>query len=467
MSWAVKVDNLSKMYRMGDVVNPAIDGLYHVIEQSISRSVNFLLGKKEAEENAHKPAMTGGNLVVSSGQTLNLPEGYFWALKDVSFEINEGDRVGIIGKNGSGKSTLLKILSRITTPTTGIFQFRGRLVSLLEVGTGFHPDLSGRENIILNARINGMNGKAIKRVFDDIVEFSELGGQIETPIKRYSSGMYMRLAFAVAAHLESEILIVDEVLAVGDTGFQKKCIDKMLEISRDNGRTLLFVSHDMEAVRKLCNRAMLLDHGCMVKTSHEINPSHTPSADDSSGLTSSEIATAAYISSGTSNRAENLWTAQEAPCLEDSARIMAVRLIDSGGRCRMDFDVKEEITIEIDIEVMKNGYPVNMQVYLDDQSSGHRILSSMDNHIAPPGGREIGHYTERCRIYSPLLNDGAYSVEVILRAGAGSERYVNVPEAVRFKVHDDMKPGGVRGNWTKPWVQSFIRPALEWSVEKK
>ena len=185
----------------------------------------------------------------------------FWALKDVSFEVKQGDRLGIIGRNGAGKSTLLKILSRITEPTTGKIAINGRVASLLEVGTGFHPELTGRENIYLNGAVLGMSKGEIKRKFDEIVAFAEVEKFLDTPVKRYSSGMYVRLAFAVAAHLEPEILIVDEVLAVGDMQFQKKCLGKMEDVSTKNGRTVLFVSHNMGAVQSLCNVGFLLEHG--------------------------------------------------------------------------------------------------------------------------------------------------------------------------------------------------------------
>lgn len=188
----------------------------------------------------------------------------FWALKDVSFEIKQGDRVGIIGRNGAGKSTLLKLLSRITEPTTGRISIKGRVASLLEVGTGFHPELTGRENIYLNGAILGMSKREIRRKFDEIVDFAEIEKFLDTPVKRYSSGMYVRLAFSVAAHLEPEILVVDEVLAVGDTLFQKKCLGKMGEVSQKEGRTILFVSHNMDAVQKLCNQSILLSNGGIV-----------------------------------------------------------------------------------------------------------------------------------------------------------------------------------------------------------
>lgn len=209
----------------------------------------------------------------------------FWALRDVSFDVQQGDRLGIVGRNGAGKSTLLKILSRIVDPTKGRIEINGRLASLLEVGTGFHPELSGRENVFLNGSILGMSRNEIARKFDEIVAFAEVEKFIDTPVKRYSSGMYVRLAFAVAAHLEPEILIVDEVLAVGDSEFQKKCIGKMKEVS-SGGRTILFVSHNMAAIQNLCNKAVFLQHGQLIEQGdvHAVLNTYLKSSDRSSGI---------------------------------------------------------------------------------------------------------------------------------------------------------------------------------------
>lgn len=218
MNWILRVDDLSKVYRLG--AGATQQGTLY---EQLSKKVKKLLpGKKlSSEDNEENFQKSSGRVVVSDAQTEGLPQGFFWALKNISFQITPGERIGLIGQNGSGKSTLLKILSRITAPTYGEFRYRGHLISLLEVGTGFHPELTGRENIYLNAAINGMTRQQINARFKEIVEFSELGNQIDTPVKRYSSGMYMRLAFSVAAFLESEILLIDEVLAVGDQDFQK------------------------------------------------------------------------------------------------------------------------------------------------------------------------------------------------------------------------------------------------------
>jgi lipopolysaccharide transport system ATP-binding protein len=240
----IRVENLSKKYVLRHQQQPK--GKYKALRDVIADGAKSL-GKKML-----KPP---------SNETFDSAREEFWALKDVSFEIKQGDRVGIIGRNGAGKSTLLKILSRIVEPTSGRIGIRGRVASLLEVGTGFHPELTGRENIYLNGAILGMSKVDIKRKFDEIVAFAEVDKFLDTPVKRYSSGMYVRLAFAVAAHLEPEILIVDEVLAVGDAAFQKKCLGKMGEVANNEGRTVLFVSHNMPSVQALCQRAILLDAG--------------------------------------------------------------------------------------------------------------------------------------------------------------------------------------------------------------
>jgi lipopolysaccharide transport system ATP-binding protein len=242
---AIQVQNLSKVYQLGQIGTGTISRDF---ERFFATKI---LGK---EDPFHKIGQANDRTTKGSSDIV-------WSLKDISFDIQQGDAVGIIGRNGAGKSTLLKILSRVTSPSKGVIKIKGRIASLLEVGTGFHPELSGRENIYLNGAILGMRKKEIKRKFDEIVDFSGVERYIDTPVKRYSSGMYVRLAFAVAAHLESEILIVDEVLSVGDAEFQKKCLGKMNDVSRGEGRTVLFVSHNIGAVRTLCQQGMYLKNG--------------------------------------------------------------------------------------------------------------------------------------------------------------------------------------------------------------
>ncbi|TDP59208.1 ABC transporter ATP-binding protein [Flavobacterium dankookense] len=244
----IKVENLSKAYQIGQIGTGTIS-------KDLERFwVTKVLGKED-------PFLRIGE---TNDRSVKGESNIVWSLRDINFEINQGDAVGIIGKNGAGKSTLLKLLSRVTSPTTGEIKVKGRIASLLEVGTGFHPELTGRENVYLNGAILGMRKKEITRKLDEIIDFSGVERYIDTPVKRYSSGMYVRLAFAVAAHLESEILIVDEVLAVGDAEFQKKCLGKMSDISKGQGRTVLFVSHNMAAVKSLCNSGIVLENGKVV-----------------------------------------------------------------------------------------------------------------------------------------------------------------------------------------------------------
>jgi len=244
MAKAIKVQNLSKAYQLGDFGTGTIS-------RDLERFWARIRGKED-------PFLRIGEV---NDRTTKGSSDIVWSLNDLSFEVEQGDAVGVIGRNGAGKSTLLKVLSRVTSPTTGSIKIKGRIASLLEVGTGFHPELTGKENIFLNGAILGMRKAEIKRKFDEIVDFAGVERYVDTPVKRYSSGMYVRLAFAVAAHLESEILIVDEVLAVGDAEFQKKCIGKMGDVSKEEGRTILFVSHNMDSVRTLCNKGIVLSNG--------------------------------------------------------------------------------------------------------------------------------------------------------------------------------------------------------------
>lgn len=249
MALALKAENISKQYRLGQVGTGSLS-------HDLNRFWHQIRGKED-------PYLKIGE---SNDRTQKGESDYVWSLRDINFEIEQGDAVGIIGRNGAGKSTLLKLLSKVTKPTTGKILTNGRIASLLEVGTGFHPEMTGRENVFLNGAILGMTRKEITRKFDEIVAFSGVERYIDTPVKRYSSGMYVRLAFAVAAHLESEILIVDEVLAVGDAEFQKKCLGKMGDVSKGEGRTVLFVSHNMTAVKELCNNGILLSQGQLLYT---------------------------------------------------------------------------------------------------------------------------------------------------------------------------------------------------------
>ena len=458
MSWAIKIEGLSKLYRIGrtnvtaaELVNARLRGLIQTA---------LLLRKTPVAP--PRPLAQDAHVIVDASQTEKAPESHFWALKDIELEIKQGDRVGIIGPNGCGKSTLLKILSRITAPTNGQFRFRGRLISLLEIGTGFHGDLTGRENIYLNGTIMGMKPAEIKQRLDEIIDFSELGEMIDTPVKRYSSGMYVRLAFSVAAHLESEILIVDEVLAVGDAAFQRKCTSKMLEVA-GQGRTLIFVSHDMDAINRICNRAVHMAHGRIIEDS-EINGS-SGQAHSLVGATSVSDITRSYIRAGIELNPQKVWGLSEnAPTYDGNIRLDAVRLLDAKDSVKSEFDVKEEITIELEFVILEEKYPINVHLHLKDLS-GHNILVSMDNLKAPGGHRKAGRYIERCTISAPLLNVGDYRIDVEFWPGRLLDNRLLNTGVVSFNVFDNNLPEGVRGNWPNEWPNSLTRPLLPWHVE--
>lgn len=453
------------MYRIGGAVKPATDSFYKLVEMRAKRALGL---QKEIPLVLPEVAPEKTEQVVSDAQLEGAPPDHFWALRNVSFEVAEGERLGIIGKNGSGKSTLLKLLSRITLPSSGQIRYRGRLISLLEVGTGFHPDLSGRENIYLNAQINGMTDREIKRKFDEIVDFSGLGRQIETPIKRYSSGMYMRLAFSVAAHLESEILVIDEVLAVGDAEFRTKCVDKMLQIAGGGRRTLIFVSHDMEAVRKICDKAILMEHGQIAGATQgnlDVPDAFLEKESLPVARNASEV-TMEYIRAGKVFQADVQWAPELAPKMEDIARMRACSIQDQAGQKRTRFEVNEEITVAIEFEVLKPGWHLNAHIYVETLD-GQRIFLSMDNLDLKDPIREPGVYRETCRIPTPLMVEGSYRIEVFVCTGKKAEKYITLPDCLSFEIYDARQPVGLRGDWEREWFFSHTRPRCHWSIEKK
>ena len=314
----------------------------------------------------------------------------FWALKNVSFDIAKGEVVGIIGHNGAGKSTLLKVLSQITEPTEGEIRLYGRVGSLLEVGTGFHPELTGRENIFLNGAILGMKKSEITRQFDAIVEFAEVEKFLDTPVKRYSSGMYVRLAFAVAAHLNPEILIVDEVLAVGDASFQKKCLGKMQDVSQQEGKTVLFVSHNMGAVQSLCSRAILMKGGKIALNSNV------------------EAAVTQYLSEDFSKDSEVVWPAQEAP-QSDELRFVQARILNDKKDQASSLDCKKQFSIEVHYEVLKPVTGARIGLFMQD-STGIAVCGSNSFVGLPESVVAPGLYRSECIFPAHVLNEGHYSI---------------------------------------------------------
>jgi lipopolysaccharide transport system ATP-binding protein len=367
---------------------------------------------------------------------------WIWALKDVSFEVKQGEVLGVIGRNGAGKSTLLRVLSRITKPTTGRAEIHGRVGSLLEVGTGFHPELTGRENVYLNGSILGMAKREIDAKFDEIVAFAEVERFIDTPVKHYSSGMHVRLAFAVAAHLEPEILLVDEVLAVGDTDFQKKSESKMRNVARE-GRTVVLVSHNMIAVSMICDRAILLRGGELV----------------ASGPTREIISR--YRASDSTHTAEVTWADDNAPSNE-FVRLLAVRACDPKGEPGFDLDIDKPISLEMEFEIVQATTLVpTFHVYAE---SGLLLFGVHDTDGAMwHTVYEPGIYRAGCRIPGNLLQDGQYYVTLIL------DKNPNIPfsptlvvgDVVSFRVHDT---GVARGGFKRDWL-GVMRPILAWRHE--
>ena len=371
-----------------------------------------------------------------------------WALKDVSFEIGRGQVVGIIGRNGAGKSTLLKILSRITDPTEGRAVIRGRVNSLLEVGTGFHQELTGRENIYMNAAMHGMRRAEITRRLDQIVAFAEVEKFLDTPVKFYSSGMFVRLAFAVAAHLDPDIVLVDEVLAVGDIEFQKKCLGKMGEIGRE-GRTVLLVSHSMASITNLCQRAVLLEGGRVAKQG---------SATD---------VVQHYIESAGSGGGEVVWPDPAKAPGNEMARLHAVRILQEGAAGpTSDVDISKEVVVQIDYWCLQEGTPLYPAIWLRD-NVGTPILASSNassmNLVRDDWSERSfprGLYRSECRIPANFLNDSRYSVTAIV--GKRPQQTIVLEEyALSFQVHDT---GEMRKEYYSSWL-GVVRPKLAWQTQ--
>lgn len=379
------------------------------------------------------------------------PQQTIWALRNVDFDIQQGESVGIIGRNGAGKSTLLKVLSNITAPTTGRVDVYGQIGSLLEVGTGFHPELTGRENIYLSATIQGMERKAIARRFDEIVDFAGVETFIDTPVKRYSSGMYMRLAFAVSAFVESDILIVDEVLAVGDTEFQKKCISKMQQ-STSEGRTLLFVSHQLALLANVCERCILLVNG----EKRADGPSQSVILHYMNDLESADT-----------RSGELVWADPATAPSSPVVRLDAIR-IHSNGNVTSFVDIDKEVTFEIEYTVLRSGTPLYMSIQLFS-GDGTNILATANFKSANLTTDEWagkaypeGSFRTTCTLPPNFLNDGSYSISVIILTDA-EVGYVEIakPNIMSFSVRET---GEMRAEYIGSWI-GMIRPKLAWQTQ--
>jgi lipopolysaccharide transport system ATP-binding protein len=425
MSAVIKVENLSKQYRLGQVGTGTIS-------HDVNRWWHKIRGKED-------PYLKIGE---SNDRIIKADSDYVWALKDINFAVQQGEVLGIIGRNGAGKSTLLKILSRTTSPSTGSVKIKGRVASLLEVGTGFHPELSGRENIYLNGAILGMSKKEITRKFDEIVSFAGVVRYIDTPVKRYSSGMYVRLAFAVAAHLEPEILIVDEVLAVGDAEFQKKCLGKMKDVSVKEGRTVLFVSHNMAAVTQLCNSAILLSKGTVETTG-------TP-----------DVVIRKYLEGHDSHLGERVWSEDEAPG-DHLVRLLACRMLQEGESVNV-VDINQDCEIEVTFRLLGDVENLIPGINLYNLEE----LCLFDRCDWKPNKLSRGLYKKKLYIPAQTLAEGKFSVLVHIAFFDPLTASVLEKETLFFEAIDSDSEHTVRGLYKGPWP-GVLRLGLPWSNYEK
>jgi lipopolysaccharide transport system ATP-binding protein len=419
MPLAIDAHGLSKRYRLGQM-----QAAYGTLRDSLSRTAARLAGRAEEHEQQE-----------------------IWALRDVSFNVREGEALGVIGRNGAGKSTLLKVLTRITTPSSGQAIIRGRVGSLLEVGTGFNPELTGRENIFLNGSILGMKRREIQRKLNEIVEFSGIEKFVDTPVKRYSSGMYVRLAFSVAAHLEPEILLVDEVLAVGDAEFQQRCLGRMEDFS-GGGRTVLFVSHNMQAINQLCDRVIWLEGGTIAA---EGEPSEVVSS---------------YLHSALGSGSRISWPDDESAPGDDLARLLSVRAIGENGETIDTIDVRRSVGIEIQFRVLRHGPPVfgKIKVY---GRQGDIAFNAMDIKPQWEEQSEPGVYVTTAWIPANFLNEGRASVEAAVCTLHAPKLHPRASkhDAVSFYIVDPGDGDSARGRFTGQ-LRGAVRPLLEWTLER-
>lgn len=415
----IRVENLGKQYRIGTSIEA-----YGTLRDSLGKVFKPRKDQDDTAENG---------------------ENFIWALRGLNFEVKQGQVLGVIGRNGAGKSTLLKILSRVTYPTEGFAEIQGRVGSLLEVGTGFHPELSGRENILLNGAILGMKQTEIEKKFDEIVDFAEIEKFIDTPVKRYSSGMYLRLAFAVAAHLEPEILVVDEVLAVGDAEFQRKCLGKMSDVAQQ-GRTVLFVSHNMSAVLRLTEESLVIEKGKLAM--------RAPSGE----------AVDYYLSRGYSLEGQRVWHADEISQDAYPFQPVAIRVKNPEGTVVDTVRSIQPATIELEYNILAPMTGLRVGIYLIS-TRGEYIFTSFDTDDAGEferfGTRQPGNYRSRCVIPADTLNEGRY----IIGVNASTyriKRYFHDEQALTFNVDASGAPGM---QWPEPRLGSY-RPRLNWEIER-
>ncbi len=419
---AIKVEQLSKAYQLGQIGTG-----------TISRDIERWLTTKILRKD--DPFLQIGQ---TNDRTTKGDSDIVWSLRDLNFEVEQGEVLGVIGRNGAGKSTLLKLLSRVTAPTDGKIKIKGRIASLLEVGTGFHPELTGRENIFLNGAILGMRKQEIAAKFDEIVAFSGVERYIDTPVKRYSSGMYVRLAFAVAAHLESEILIVDEVLAVGDAEFQKKCLGKMGEVSKGEGKTVLFVSHNMDSISNLCNKSLLLKKGQIQQLDY----------------------TSAVIDSYYKDILSNTEFSERLEINDKTTDLLAIRSINFRGEVTRKYDYTEDIIIESEYKIRVNDYQPLPNIFLFNSKGDHVLTSSeSSNNLI----YTIGTYKTTFKIPKESLSPGLYTLTFAISTINPEKIHLKLSDALIFEVFEDVEK---RNNGYTKFIPGIVRLNLPWETYK-
>ena len=431
---AISIKNVSKVYRLGEKES---------MQESAAGAI--LQSLKSPLKNYRKyRSLYNFKDIDFDNPDANTDPHVLWALRDVSFTVNEGEIVGIIGRNGAGKSTLLKILAKITPPVRGRVEIHGRTSSLLEVGTGFHPELTGRENVYLNGTILGMRKREVDRKFDEIVEFSGVEKFLDTPVKRYSSGMRVRLAFAVAAHLEPEILIIDEVLAVGDAAFQQKCLSKMQDVGSE-GRTVFFVSHNMPAVTRLCERTIMLSAGQLAAD----GPAH-------------EIV-ARYMHEGYGTTCDRAWDDPATAPGGDVARLRRVRIKGEDGATLESVDIRRAVGLEMTFDIIQENHLLVPHFHLVDDD-GVTVFTTIDSD--PEWRRKRrpkGTYTLTAWIPGNLLSEGNFFVNAVLLTVEPKLKQFHERDVVGFNVVDSMEGDSARGDWAKD-IPGIVRPLLKWET---
>jgi lipopolysaccharide transport system ATP-binding protein len=429
----IEVSNLSKCYRIGspaDLDAAENNKFIRLLKGPLNnyRKYKSLYTFTEAELSDPRPR-----------------KDILWALRDISFAVQPGEAVGLVGANGAGKSTLLKVISRITPPTSGSVLLRGRVSCLIEVGTGFHPELTGRENIYLSSTVLGMRKREVDRKIDEIIDFSGVEKFIDTPVKRYSSGMSVRLAFAVMAHLEPEILVIDEVLAVGDAEFQRKCLNKMGSVGKE-GRTVLFVSHNMAAVTRLCDRALLIRNGQVILDSSAADVVHH------------------HVSAGTDDPTFREWRSLDDSPGDDSVRLRAVRIVNESGSQISAPVSSEPMGIQMTYDVLEEGHLLSPYITVVSEAGIDLFSSASQSNTETTVEKKPGRYVNTVWIPANLLAEGTHYVRVVMRSIKKKSRPFSERDVIAFNLidHNEFGPGA---SWWEGRASGIIRPTLNWSSE--